>query len=83
MHQQYAINGYLKKTETVRKSKQFLVSFKAPHYAVKTKTDAGLAITVFTSHSTRSSSASKAHIKGLSLTMINKSAGWTTNSTFV
>lgn len=26
--------------------------------------------------------ASKAHIKGLSLSMINKSAGWTTDSTF-
>ena len=44
--------------------------------------DAGLGITGFTSHSTRSSSTSKAHIKGFSLTMINKSAGWTTDSSF-
>ena len=44
--------------------------------------DAGIDITVFTSHSTRSSSTSKARIEDLSLTIINKSAGWTTDSTF-
>ena len=32
------LNVYFKKTETVRKSKQLLVSFKAPHDAVKTTT---------------------------------------------
>ena len=49
---------------------------------METMKDAGIDITVFTSKSTRSSSTSKAQIKGLSLTMINKSAGWTTDSTF-
>ena len=86
------LNVYLKKTETVRKPKLLLVCFKAPHNAVKTTTvgrwcietvkDAGIDITVFTSHSTRSSLTSHARIKGLSLSMINKSAGWTTDSTF-
>ena len=79
------LNVYLKKTETVRKSKQLLVSFKAPHDAVKATTvgqwcmetvkDADIDSTVFTSHSMRSLSTSKAHIKSLSFITINKSAG--------
>ena len=54
------LNVYLKKTETVRKSKQLSVSFKGPHDAVKTATvgrwcmetmkDAGIDITIFTSY---------------------------------
>ena len=86
------LNVYLTKTETVRKSKQLFVSSKASHNAVKTtkvgrwcmetKKDAGIEVTVSTSHSMRSSSTRKSRIKGLSLTMINKSAGWTTGSTF-
>ena len=66
-------NVYLKKPETVRKSKQLLVSFKEPHDLVKpaavgwwcmeTMKDAGIDITVFTSHSTGSSSTNKARIK--------------------
>ena len=70
------LNVYLKETKN-----QLLVSLKVPHDAVKTTTvgrwcmetikDAGIEITVFTSHSTRSSSTSKARIKDLSLTMIN------------
>ena len=35
----------------------------------------------FLLHTTKSSSTSKAHIKGLSLTMTNKSRGWTTDFT--
>ena len=80
------------KNEKLLLVKQLLVSFKAPQDAVKTTTvgrwcmetmeDAGIDITVFTSHSTISSSTSKARIKGLSLTMISKSAGGTTDSTF-
>ena len=49
---------------------------------METIKDAGVDITDFTSHSTRSSSTSKARFKGLSLTIINKSAGWITDSVF-
>lgn len=49
---------------------------------METMKDAGIDITVFPSHSTRSPSTSKPHIEGLSLTMINKSAFWTTDFTF-
>ena len=48
---------------------------------METMKDAGIDITVFTLHSTRSLPTSKARIKGLSLTMINKSADWTTDFT--
>ena len=61
------LNVYLTKTETVRKSKKLLVTFKSPHDAVKTTTvggwytvamkDAGIYITVFNSNSTRSSAS--------------------------
>ena len=44
-----------------------------------TMKDGGIDITIFASHSMRSSSTSKTRIKGLSLI---KSAVWTTDSTF-
>ena len=43
--------------------------------------DAGIDVTVFTAHSTRSAS-SKANNLGLSLKDLNKAAGWRTESTF-
>lgn len=49
---------------------------------METMKGAGIDITVFTSDFTRSSSTSKTYIKLLSLTMINKSAGWNIDSTF-
>ena len=77
------LNVYLRKIETVRTSKQLSVkTTTVGQWCMETMKDAGIDITVFTSNSTRSSSTSKARIKGLSLIMINKSAGWTTDSTF-
>ena len=43
---------------------------------------AGIDITVFTTHSTRSASTSKANNMGLSLKDISKAAGWKGGSTF-
>ena len=43
---------------------------------------AGIYITVFTAHSTRSSSTSKANNAGLSKKDIQKAAGWSSSSTF-
>ena len=83
---------YIKRTENIRSSSQLLISFKQPHKAVQISTvsrwckqimaSAGIDETIFSSHSTRSASTSKAKGKGLSLKDINKAAGWTTTSTF-
>ena len=43
---------------------------------------AGIDIENYSSHSTRSASTSKAKIKGLSLSEINKAEGWKETSTF-
>ena len=44
--------------------------------------DAGIDTTVFTAHSTRSASTSKANNLGLSMKDIAKAAGWSTEHSF-
>ena len=70
----------------------FILSYHPPHMPVKSATlaryvkdtlgEAGIDITVFTTHSTRSASTSKANNLGLSLKDISKAAGWRGESTF-
>ena len=69
-----------------------ILSYAYPHYPVKSATlaryvkdmlgCAGIDLTVFTTHSTRSASTSKANNLGLSLKDISKAAGWRGPSTF-
>ena len=78
---------------TEREEKHALIlSYHPPHRPVKSATlaryvketlgEAGIDITVFTTHSTRSASTSKANNMGLSLKDISKAAGWRGDSTF-
>ena len=86
------ITHYLEMTKDLRTTDQLILSYKKPHKAVTTSTisrwckvvleKAGIDIEKYLSHSTRSASASKAKIKGLSLSKINKAAGWKETSTF-
>ena len=91
------INEYLHRTELIRENiegenKQLILSYAYPHGAVKSATlaryvksflgEAGVDLTVFTAHSMRSASTSKANNMGLSLKDINKAAGWRNTSTF-
>ena len=85
-----AITHYLEITKDLRITDQLI---KKTRKAVTTSTisrwckvileKAGIDIEKYSSHSTRSASTSKAKIKGLSLSEINKAvAGWKETSTF-
>ena len=92
------LNEYIRRTELIRENlpnqpKQLILSYAYPHKPVTTPTItryvkmflelAGIDITVFTCHSTRKASTSKANNLGLSLKDINRAAGWFSSSTFV
>ena len=91
------LNEYIERTKLIRENsceddKQLIISYAYPNKPVKSATiarylklflqDAGIDITVFTPHSTRSASTSKANNLGLSLKEIAKAAGWKGGSTF-
>ena len=86
--QQYLFRSFSLRVPRVK----LFVSYKSPHQSVCTSTISrwvrttlqlpGIDINVFTSHSTRAASTSKARSIGLSLTAINKAAGWSNSSTF-
>ena len=86
------ITHYLEITKNLRTTDQLINSYKKPHKAVTTSTisrqckvilgKAGIEIEKYSSHSTRSAFTSKAKIKGLTLSEINKAAGWKETSTF-
>ena len=86
------ITHYLQITKNLRTTNQLIISYKKPHKALITSTisrwckvtfgKAGIDIEKYSSHSTRSASTSKAKIKGLTLSEINKAAGWKETSTF-
>lgn len=84
---------YLKRTESLRgDEKQLFISFAKPYSAVKSCTlakwvccilhNAGVDTKVFSAHSTRAASTSKALSRGLSLGDIGRAAGWSNTSTF-
>ena len=72
--------------------KQFIISYAPPHNPISSATIAryiktfielaGIDITVFTAHSTRNSSTSKANNAGLSVKNMQKAAGWSSSLTF-
>ena len=86
------INHYLEITKDLRITDQLIISYKKPHKAVTTSTisrwckvileKTGIDIDKYSLDSTRSVSSSKANIKGLSLSEINKAAGWKEASSF-
>ena len=88
-----AIKLYLQVTQVQQKEngqKQLLLSTLAPHQADKKSTvagcvkailgSAGIDTNLFTAHSTRAASTSKAKVKGLSLEDILKRGNWSNKS---
>ena len=81
------IKRYLLETKELRHSDGgFFISFKLRHKAVTSTTiarwvinvlkEAGVNVSVFSAHSTRSAASSKASDKGLNLVEISNAAGW-------
>jgi len=82
---------YIEVTKPLRGTENnLLISFKSPYKAVTSQTISrwikkvlllsGVDTNQFTSHSTRHASTSKAHLKGIDLNLIRKTAGWTSDS---
>ena len=79
------IQEYIKRTQTLRSDRTLFVSYVLPHKTVTTATiakwvlevlrNSGINTTVFSTHSTRSASTSKAESCGLSLADIGKAGG--------
>ena len=89
----YNAQKYLQRSFSLRGPfVKFFISYNYPHHPVGTSTIsrwvkntlelAGIDINIFTSHSTRAASASKAKSIGVSLAAINKAAGWSNTKTF-
>lgn len=87
------LKEYLKRTDTIRGDEQQLfISFVKPHKSVSRDTisrwakivlqRSGIDTELFTSHSTRAASASKAKQKDVPLDEILSQAGWSTADTF-
>ncbi|XP_047991863.1 uncharacterized protein LOC125230671 [Leguminivora glycinivorella] len=83
--------SYVEKTASVRKSDCLFISYKNPHNPVTTQTlsrwikstlgASGVDVSVFTAHSTRHASTSRAHAAGVNIDLIRNTAGWSGNST--
>jgi len=91
------LQEYRQRTDLVRENlegnpQQLILSYAYPHKPINSQSIAryiklflgmcGIDITVFTTHSTRSASTSKANNIGLSIKDIQKAAGWSNESTF-
>ena len=86
------LEQYIEKTKDLREDHNILISFVKPHKRITTSTvsrwcvtvlkNAGVDITLFGSHSTRSASTAHCKKKRLSMKVINKLAGWLSSKTF-
>ena len=86
------LEQHIEKTKDLRKDQNLLISFVKPHKRITTSTiswwcltvlkNAGVDITVFGSHSTRSASTAHYKKKGLSMKERNKAAGRSSSKTF-
>ena len=87
------LEEYMKRTFSLRQMfVRLFISIVEPHKPISTSTlsrwvkttleCAGIDISIFSSHSTRSASTSKACQKGLSLAEINKAGDWSNSNTF-
>ncbi|XP_047992316.1 uncharacterized protein LOC125231019 isoform X1 [Leguminivora glycinivorella] len=84
------LNSYIKRTQSIRDTNSLLITHKKPHHAVSTQTisrwiknvlkEAGIDVNIFTAHSTRHASTSAASRSGISIDIIQKTAGWSENS---
>lgn len=82
---------YINKTASLRQDENLFIAFKKPYKAVTTQSvsrwikatlkDCGVDVTIFTAHSTRHASTSKAYHKGVNVDVIRRTAGWSGNST--
>ena len=82
---------YIQRSQDLREEKSYLfIELKNPHKVVKSNTisrwikttlsKAGINTSVYTAHSTRSASTSKASSKGIDFDIIRKSASWSLKS---
>lgn len=81
---------YKNKTDSVRVSDDLFISYRKPHIKVTTQTlshwikdmlhKSGIDTSVYSSHSTRHASTSKAKAVGVNVDTIRKTAGWSISS---
>lgn len=82
---------YIRKTSSLRQGENLFIAYKKPHKIVSTQTisrwikktleDCGIDVSMFTAHSTRHASTSRAYQKGVNIDSIRKTAGWSGTST--
>ena len=87
------LEQYIKKTKVLQKDQNLFIGFVKHHKCIATSTisrscvtalkNAGVDVTMFGSHSTRSASTAHCKKKRLSMKEINKAAGWSSSKTFV
>lgn len=86
-----ALLAYLERTSSLRGNiENLFISLRKPHKLVSAQTlarwvkltlgECGVDISIFTAHSTRHASTSKAHKLGINLEIIRKTAGWSGSS---
>lgn len=85
-----AIGAYLRATDLIRSSDSLFISTRPPHGPVTSQTisrwiknclrESGIDTRVFSAHSTRHASTSKAKAKGADIEVIRAAAGWTNSS---
>ena len=85
------LEQYIERTKDLREDHNILISFVKPHKRITTSTisrwcvtvlkNAGVDITLFGSHSTRSASTAHCKKKRLSMKVINKLTGWLSSKT--
>ena len=87
------LKEYLRQTKDLRGDEsQLFISYHKPHKGVSRDTisrwvkhvleAAGIKTSIYTPHSTRAASTSKAHMKSVPLDVIMKAAGWHSATTF-
>jgi hypothetical protein len=84
------LTSYINRTATLRSSETLFVSFKKPYKPVTTQTlsrwikgilnDSGIDVSMFSAHSTRHASSSRAYSCGVNIDLIRKTAGWSESS---
>lgn len=85
-----ALECYLHKTSSLRKSANLFIGVSKPHKAVGSQTlsrwvkctlsECGLDTNIFSAHSTRHAATSRAQSQGISVDVIRNTAGWSGNS---
>lgn len=84
------LRSYLLKTQSLRTCNNLFISTKKPHKPITSQTlskwikltlgSCGIDTSIFTAHSTRHATTSKAHQLGVNLNLIRQTAGWSGSS---